>query len=178
MVKILSFQHENFGAWCCGEGVPKATCCYSERSINSGCYYRIKLIITITSEVRYLFVTAASISTVMSCNTVYSKAVSGEFGDSFTALVYAAVIEFDLDGIYPLTATKWLVQIKSKYLSNYNISFTNNFLKRSDFGFTWFWSDTRGRKVWPADPQRKVSLGLAFCCLKNQVQRSLIILGF
>ncbi|XP_054288214.1 meiosis-specific with OB domain-containing protein [Macrosteles quadrilineatus] len=54
------------------------------------------------------FADPASISTVMSCNTVYSKAVSGEFGDSFTALVYAAVIEFDLDGIYPLTATKCL----------------------------------------------------------------------
>lgn len=52
-------------------------------------------------------VTAASINTVMSCQAVWNKTVNNETAESFTALVYAAIIDLDLDGLMPQTVTKW-----------------------------------------------------------------------
>uniref|UniRef100_A0A1B6GAB0 MEIOB-like N-terminal domain-containing protein n=1 Tax=Cuerna arida TaxID=1464854 RepID=A0A1B6GAB0_9HEMI len=48
----------------------------------------------------------STINNVMSCQTVWNRATNAESAESFTALVYAAIIEMDLDGLLTLTVSK------------------------------------------------------------------------
>lgn len=53
----------------------------------------------------------------MSCQAAWNKTVNNETAESFTALVYAAIIDLDLDGLMPQTVNKWYVSLTEKRTS-------------------------------------------------------------